>query len=173
MSALHNDKHEKFVQELVKGKGQGEAYLAAGYTAKSVAVASAAATRLLKDARISARLNELRDLTKVRAIETASLSRAWVLEKLVENVNRALEAEPVRDAEGNPIGDYKYNGNVANRALELLGKEIGMFIDKKEIGAPGEFDKMGLDELREYVAGEAAALDIQKHSQRRSNGTKH
>jgi hypothetical protein len=33
-------------------------------------------------------------------------------------------------------GEYVYNGSVANKALELLGKELGMFIDRKEVGAP-------------------------------------
>jgi 2-haloacid dehalogenase len=41
---------------------------------------------------------------------------------LVENVERAMGAEPVRDGEGNPKGKYKYNGNVANRALPRGGQ---------------------------------------------------
>jgi hypothetical protein len=28
-------------------------------------------------------------------------------------------------------GMYKYGGAVANRALELIGKEMGMFIDRQ------------------------------------------
>jgi hypothetical protein len=39
---------------------------------------------------------------------------------------------PVLDSEGRPTGEYRYGGNVANRALELLGKELGMFIDRSE-----------------------------------------
>jgi len=37
-------------------------------------------------------------------------------------------------------GQYVYNGSVANKALELLGKELGMFIDRKEVGGPNEFE---------------------------------
>lgn len=37
------------------------------------------------------------------------------------------------DSDGNPIGEYRYNGSVANKALELLGKHFGMFLDKQGI----------------------------------------
>jgi hypothetical protein len=51
-----------------------------------------------------------------------------------------MQAEPVRrktgDGEEEVPGEFVYNGSVANRALELLGKELGMFIDRKEVGGP-------------------------------------
>jgi hypothetical protein len=37
---------------------------------------------------------------------------------------------PVLDRDGRPTGEYRYEGQVANKALELLGKEIGMFVDR-------------------------------------------
>ena len=39
---------------------------------------------------------------------------------------------PVLDAKGKETGIYAYNGQAANRALELIGKELGMFIDRSE-----------------------------------------
>jgi hypothetical protein len=39
------------------------------------------------------------------------------------------------------FGEYSYNGSVANKALELLGKQLGMFIDRKEVGGPNEFER--------------------------------
>jgi len=45
-----------------------------------------------------------------------------------------------------------HNAAAANRALELLGREVNAFIEKKEIGQPGEFDHMSDDELAEFVA---------------------
>jgi len=50
-------------------------------------------------------------------LKSSSLSRTeeWVLSKLVQNVENALA-----------------NDGAANRALELIGKEHGMFIDRKE-----------------------------------------
>src|SRR5690606_39413482 len=58
--------------------------------------------------------------------------------------------------EGNETGVYVYNGSVANKALELLGKHMGMFTDKHELtgkdGGPIEtrdatFDEMSTEEL--------------------------
>jgi hypothetical protein len=44
-----------------------------------------------------------------------------------------MQAVPVLDKEGNPTGEYQYNGFVANKALELLGREIGMFVERHEV----------------------------------------
>ena len=151
MPILDNAQHEKFVQELVKGKGNGEAYIAAGYKAKNVSVASACATKLLKIAKIAARLAELQQ----KAEDKAVLTKTWVIKRLVENVERAMTAIAVTDREGETTGEYKYEGSVANRALELLGKELGMFVDRKEVGAPGDFDDMSPAELDAYIEAEA------------------
>ena len=55
-----------------------------------------------------------------------------------------MQAEPVKrktdEGEEKVPADYVYNGSVANNALELLGKELGMFIDRKEVGGPNEFE---------------------------------
>ena len=63
------------------------------------------------------------------------ISQDWVIERLRENVDRAMQAKPVLDAKGNPTGEYTYQGHVANRGLELLGKHLGMFVDRTEIKA--------------------------------------
>jgi hypothetical protein len=36
--------------------------------------------------------------------------------------------------------------------MELLGKELGMFIDRKEVGKPGEFENMTDEELDACIA---------------------
>ena len=49
-----------------------------------------------------------------------------------------MQAVPVTDREGNETGEYTYQGSVANRALELVGKELGMFHERVEhSGADG------------------------------------
>ena len=40
---------------------------------------------------------------------------------------------------------------VANKALALLGEEIGMFVDRKELGKPGEFSRMSDEELEWFI----------------------
>ena len=42
-----------------------------------------------------------------------------------------MQAVPHLDYEGNPTGVYTYQGNVANKALELLGRELGMFAQRQ------------------------------------------
>lgn len=68
-----------------------------------------------------------------RAIERAAISKAWVLENLRQNAERALQQRAVLDAQGKETGEFKYDGAVANRALELIGKELGMFINRRDL----------------------------------------
>jgi hypothetical protein len=56
------------------------------------------------------RIKELTARVTDKAIERAALTKAWVIERLRENAEKALEA---------PHGSA-----VANRALELLGTEL-------------------------------------------------
>ena len=81
----------------------------------------------------------------------------WVLSKLRENVCRAMTAEPVLDTDGNPTGEYRYDGSVANRALELLGKQLGLFRDRLELtglnGGP-----VAVEEIVVRTRAEAAAI---------------
>jgi hypothetical protein len=81
-----------------------------------------------------------------------------VLDRLVENAERALQARRAMDDDGEETGEFKYQGNVANWALELVGKELGMFIDRKEVGKPGDFAGMSDDELNDYIARGKASL---------------
>src|SRR5262249_36874925 len=50
-----------------------------------------------------------------------------------ENVERSMQIRPILDAKGEPTGEYRWDGSVANKALELLGKELGMFVEKRVI----------------------------------------
>ena len=69
----------------------------------------------------------------------------------MENAERALQHVAVLDKKRKPTGEYRYDGNVANRALELLGKQQGMFIDRHEVGQPNEFANWTDEELRAFI----------------------
>lgn len=120
---LDNPKQERFAQALAAGKSQAEAYHAAGYKPSEPH-----ASRLASNGKVADRVAELQG----RAAAGVVLTRQWVIERLIENANRAMQAEQVTDVDGKPIGDFKYEGSVANRALELLGKELGMFVERTE-----------------------------------------
>ena len=76
------------------------------------------------------------------AAEKDGIDAAWVTKRLVENVGRAMQAVEVMNAEGNRTGVYTYQGAVANKALELLGRNIGMFKDalpvQVNVNLPGD-----------------------------------
>lgn len=158
MPVLINARHEMFAHEIAKGASSRDAYKAAGFTTESPGAIDACASRLLKSAKVRARIEEIQASISARVVEKTAVTKAWIIAKLVENVERAMASEPVRDAKGEPTGEYKYNGAVANRALELLGKEEGMFVDRKEIGAPGDFSNLDDAELREFIVSGAAEL---------------
>jgi hypothetical protein len=97
-------------------------------------------------------------------VESALEAReGYVLETLKSNVDRAMQAEPVYDSDGEPTGEYTYQGGVANKGLELLGKTTGMFVDKREleITAKVEHEHRGVFAVAELVklADELQVLD--------------
>lgn len=150
MPILSNARHERFAQELAKGKSQIEAYEIAGYKPDEPN-----ASRLTSNDKVQARVAEILG----RAAERTVLTKQWVIERLVQNVDRALQAQEVmRGDEG--TGEYRYDGAVANRALELLGKELGMFVDRREIGDPGDFDRLTEQELEAKILERARQLNI-------------
>ena len=128
---LTNGKHEHFAHLVTKGESPARAYVLCGYSEHG---ALQSGNRLLRKADVAARVEELRSAVSERQIEKITVDRAWVVTKLTENVIRAMQVEPVRDREGNPTGQYTYQGGVANKALELLGKQFGMFQQQPDPG---------------------------------------
>lgn len=124
-------KQEAFVREYLVDLNATQAAIRAGYSAKTANVAGA---RLLANAKVAEAVAE----AKTKRAERVQVTADWVLERLVENVDRAMQAEPVRDREGNETGEYVYAGAVANKALELLGKHLGLFTDRVDVTSKGE-----------------------------------
>jgi hypothetical protein len=87
-----------------------------------------------------------------------ALTKTWVLDRLIENVDRALQHQAIMGANGKETGEYRYDGAVANRALELLGRELGMFISRSEVrtGPLDEIDPNDIARLHEALADEKA-----------------
>ncbi len=108
---------------------------------------------MLRNTGVSARVEALRAAVSERQVEKTAMDRAWVVERLVENVERAMQVEAVRDREGNSTGQFTYQGAVANKALELLGKELGMFQPKQQTEHRlGETLIAKINQARERVA---------------------
>lgn len=110
-------------------------------------------------------------------VEKVAIDKKWVIDRLVQNADRAMQTTAVTDDDGNPIGEYHYQGNVANRALELIGKEMGMFVERKEVGEPGAFDKMTDEQVLDELSKEAGQLGLappkKLNGRTNGNGTTH
>ena len=153
MPTLRNAKHEHFAHLIAKGMKASKAYIAVGYSSGG---AAQSANRLLNIAEIDGRIEELREAieapSRERAIEKAAMDKAWVLQKLVQVHNLGVALEPVTSEDGSLTGEVKTaNLAAANKALELIGKELGMFIDRKEIRT-GPLDGLDHDQLKELNA---------------------
>jgi|SRR5579872_581121 len=130
-SALRDAKHERFAVMLVGGMKPAEAYKALGHKVSGHS-ATVLAYRMVRKPEVQAKVTELRKAATSLALEHTAVDRAFVLDGLKANFLRAMQAVPVLDAQGRPTGQYTWAGSVANRALELMGKELGMFADKSE-----------------------------------------
>lgn len=154
LAPLKNAKHEHFAQLVANGEPAARAYEIAGYSGKG---AKQSAARLLTAADICDRVAHLRSIKveKVQqvtaaVVEKAGLSKEWVISQLMENVSMAKQAEPVFDKKGQPTGEYAQNLAAANKALELLGKEVGMFVERKEVRT-GPLDNLPPDEAKALI----------------------
>ena len=159
-------KQEAFVRAYLKTGNASEAYrLAYDASGMSEAAINVEACKLLKNPKVALLVSSSRE----RVMDKAVLSKAWVIERLMRNVKIAMGEETITQkiAKKNKetgevevteaeVTDRDTAG--ANRGLELLGKELGMFVDRSEIGEPGDFDDMSDDELREFVARRASNL---------------
>ena len=92
---------------------------------------------MLPKARESAVLTEL-----MKSAAQVVLTRQWVIDQLIDTVRMAKHGTAGED------GEFRPDLKAANRALELLGKEIKMFVDRSERGKPGEFDNLTTEEVR-------------------------
>ena len=115
-----------FVNEYIIDSNATQAAIRAGYSEKT---AGQHASRLLKDVKIQAAMQERqKELAKA-----SQITQEFVLNGLRENYERAMQLIKVPGTDGAPSGEYKYDGSVANKALELLGKHLAMFTERVEM----------------------------------------
>lgn len=108
MTALANPKHERFAQELAKGKSQAEAYAEAGY-----APSEPNASRLTRNDKVQARVAEIQN----RAVIRTEITLASLLQ----------EAGVIQAA---AMADKQHSAAIA--ALTAKAKLAGLWVDKSE-----------------------------------------
>ena len=152
------DKHNRFVDEFMIDMNGAAAYLRAGYNCNE-ATARANASRLLANANISAEIAKRQQKLQ----EDTGISVQWVLNNLKYLAERCMTPEPLEDKEGNII-EWRFDSSGANKALESIGKHLGMFKDKIEhSGEVAHTHKHNLKKLTpkeladlEHIIGKAA-----------------
>lgn len=108
-----NARHKRFAEEYVKDLNGTQAYKRAGYNVKDDATAAINATRLLRNDKVKAYIQELQN----KRSEKLKVDAQYVLKHLI----KLAEAKH----------DYVENKDRI-KCLELIGKHIGMFTDKIE-----------------------------------------
>ena len=124
-------KQEKYVQELLKGKSQREAYKAAFDTSNMKdKTVDEKASRLFATNKVRTRYQALRDRLTEETEKEAIVTVKEVLKDLVELRDKCMGRLPVSEQ-----GDKAFNPAGANRALELLGKHLGMYEERVKMDA--------------------------------------
>lgn len=152
MGRLGNEKHEYYARHRARNMNAAKAAIAAGYSAGS------STTHLEENEEIQARIVELRaeyesqkEQQRAAAVEAAKVvgqlagyGRAWVIQQLAEVAGLAKNAEQFKEA---------------TTALELIGKDFGMFQggseDDEKNSVPQTID---LDALAAVVGSTHEAL---------------
>jgi len=150
--ALEDPRHEKFCRNVVLlGMNNADAYAKAGYKANKTTLVTRA-SRLRRSLVIRNRINALSE----RAIEHDLANREWVDAQLKEVVDRCMQKTPVI-LNGKETGEYKFDARGANTALQLMGKDRGMFVDKLQI-VEDDLAKKTPEEIEAFLI--AAAVDL-------------
>src|SRR5262249_50186311 len=133
MATLSNPKHEAFAQAFAVGPHAGNA--TAAYKAVYGKPNRPQASRLQHRQNIAQRVLQIRiELTareaeaNAKASAELAITKQSVLGRIDEVARRCMQHVAVLDADGAPIGEYKFEATAAIKALELLGKHVGLFV---------------------------------------------
>lgn len=194
MPILTNPRHERFCQELAKGKSALEAHETAGYSPNA-----SNAWTLQRKNHIQQRLGELLDKrdaidqqATAKALEKLAITKESVLGELAKIGFANMADYMTVGADGAPTLNFKdltreqaaalieitveefRDGRTDARevrrvkfkladkkgALVDLGKHLGLFIERHEVGDPGEFARMTDDELNSTLGKFARAAGL-------------
>lgn len=87
---------------------------------------------------VAARIKELQS----ELITKHNITADWVILNLKTVTERSMSAVPVLDSKGDPIGVWTFDGHVATKALELLGKHLGIFTERHVVDVTVHTDQV-------------------------------
>lgn len=119
---------EAYCRGRAMGMSVEEALVASGSKVKPIT----AKTEWEKKPQFRERIAELSRIATDNAILKSGLDREWVISRLMNVVERCMQAEPVM-IKGEPTGEYKFDAAGANQALRMLGDTMGLFKPQDDV----------------------------------------
>ncbi len=143
MPPLKNPRHEAYAQRRARGATQGAAAVEAGFSEHT---GRTTGSKIEKRQSVRVRIEELRALAdRRRAVQARrqskditdvlAMDKVWVLDRLRKVFGKAMD-----------MGQLA----AANRALELIGKELRMFVDRKSVTID-RFEHMDVKQLQAAI----------------------
>ena len=130
---LRNIKHELYAQGVVAGLTRREALDRAGYSGKG-------GWHITTNPTVQKRIAELMDNLSKRA----ELSRKQILDRIFQDWELSRK-----------LGQM----SAALKAGDMMGRELHkMFVERREVGGPGDFDNKSEEELREMILNDMKDL---------------
>ena len=115
------DKQRAFTIEYPKDRNATQSAIRAGYSPRT---AKAQGSRLLTKVDIRNAIAQ----QQANYAREAKVDAVWVLEGFKELYGRSIVARPVLDRKGEPVpGQWQYDGQVAARSLENIGKHVRFY----------------------------------------------
>lgn len=141
-------KQALFVQEYLVDLNATQAAIRAGYSPKTAkSIGDENLTKPDVAAAVSAAM------TKRSA--RVEITQDYVLSTIQSTVERCRQGEPVRDNEGNPTGEWKFDSQAVLKGCDLLGKHLSMWTEKRVL--QGDPDKPLHVDARHVASSELLA----------------
>jgi len=135
------DKQKQFVEEYLVDLNATQAAIRAGYSEQT---AYSIGQRLLKKVEVQEAIQQAQN----KRSERTQITQDEVIRRLIENVDISMGKKATvitipsksenGEVMGNDVAQFVYEPSAANKALELLGKHLGIFKDGVDITSGGK-----------------------------------
>ena len=141
---------EKYAQLRASGVDPKDCITQAGLKIKNAALYE------FKNPLITSRINLLQDQAADEVVERIKIDKQWVIDELLRQYQANGLVVQAFDKQGNET-NAPQRANEAIKCLELMGRELGMFVDKKEVRV-GTLDGISDAELTRIAQELAASI---------------
>lgn len=153
-----NAKHILFINDYMISQNATESYQKVyGCTEDA---ARKAGSRLLTNVDIKSEIVRRQEEVNKKVEKDTGVSVQWVVDSFKLIAERCMQAEPILDKFGNETGEWRFDSSGANKAVESIGKYLGMFKDKGDVPITTNnvnLNGLSLEELRKLAKSKPTA----------------